>query len=93
MTTPANELPLSMAGTGGYAVLGPDEERRARYQRIAQREIEATRIERFEIPARDGLGVAVEAGRVLRIACADGPQVADFIAFNAHDRHCQIKWA
>lgn len=85
MTTPANELPLSMAGTGGYAVLGPDEERRARYQRIAQREIEATRIERFEIPARDGLGCAVEAGRVLRIACADGPQVADFIVFNAHD--------
>ena len=85
MTTTGSESPLSMAGTGGYAVLGPDAERRARYERIARREIEATVIDRFEIPAREGRGFIVETGRVLRITCADGPQVADFIIFNAQD--------
>ena len=76
---------LSMAGTGGYAVLGPDAERRAHYDRIARREIGVTVIEQFEIPARHGRGFVVETGRVLRIACAEGPQVADFIVFNAED--------
>ncbi len=85
MTTSGSESPLSMAGTGGYAVLGPGAERRARYERIARREIEATVIDRFEIPAREGRGFVVETGRVLRITCADGPQVADFIVFNADD--------
>ncbi len=83
--TGSNDAPLSIAGTGGYAVLGPDEERRARYDRIARREVELASLERFEIAARDGRGFVVEAGQVLRIACADGPQVADFIVFNADD--------
>ncbi len=85
MTTTGSESPLSIAGTGGYAVLGPDEERRARYQRIARREIDLVGLDSFEIPAREGRGFVVETGRVLRITCADGPQVADFIAFNAQD--------
>lgn len=85
MTNTEGESPLSMAGTGGYAVLGPDEERRARYERIARRKIDLTTIDRFEIPAREGRGFVVEAGLVLRIACVDGPQVADFIVFNSQD--------
>ncbi len=83
--TASDGQPLSMAGTGGYAVLGPDAERHARYERIARREVELVRLERFEIAAREGLGFVVETGRVLRIACADGPQVADCSVFNAND--------
>ncbi len=52
MTTTPNDGPLSMAGTGGYAALGPDAPRRAHYDRVARREIAATVIDRFEIPAR-----------------------------------------
>jgi uncharacterized protein YcgI (DUF1989 family) len=85
MVATGEETPLSIAGTGGYAVLGPDEERRARYQRIANREIDLVEIESFEIPAREGSGFVVETGKVLRIACDHGPQVADFIVFNAQD--------
>ena len=85
MATIGKETPLSMAGTGGHAELGPNEEQRARYQRIADRETGLVEFESFEIPAREGRGFIVEAGRVLHIACPDGPQVADFIVFNAHD--------
>ena len=85
MTTTESQSPLSIAGTGGYAVLGPDEERLARYEGIARREIEAIVIDCFDIPAREGRGFMVEAGRVLRITCAEGPQVADFIVFNTDD--------
>ena len=85
MATTRKETPLSIAGTGGYATLGPDEEQRSRYEWIARRETERTELESFEIPARAGRGFIVETGRILRIACAEGPQVADFIVFNAED--------
>ena len=85
MAATGNDTPLSMAGTGGYAKLGPDEEQRARYECIARRETRLVELKNFEIPAREGRGFIVETGRILRIACADGPQVADFIVFNADD--------
>ena len=53
MAPTETETPLSIAGTGGYAVLGPDEAQRARYQRIANREIDLVELEHFEIPARE----------------------------------------
>ncbi len=83
--TESDGTPLSIAGTGGYAVLGPDAERWEHYERIARREVEVVGLDRFEVPAREGLGFMVETGRVLRITCAHGPQVADFIVFNATD--------
>ncbi|MDE0058847.1 MAG: urea carboxylase-associated family protein [Defluviicoccus sp.] len=81
----AGRATLSMAGTGGYAALGPDAALSARYRRIARREVATTVVERFEIPAREGRGFAVAAGQVLRIGCPEGPQVADFIVFSADD--------
>jgi uncharacterized protein YcgI (DUF1989 family) len=81
-----------MAGTGGYAKLGPDDAARARHGRIASGNIGRTFIEGFEIPAREGRGFIVAAGRVLRLACAHGPQVADFIVFNAND-HGERFWS
>ena len=92
MTTGNDERPLSMAGTGGYATLGPDAATRARHRRIAALEVDRSLLEAFEIPAREGRGFVVETGRVLRLACAQGPQVADFIVFNAND-HGERFWS
>lgn len=37
------------------------------------------------IPARHGKAYVVEQGQILRVACPEGSQVADFIAFNKDD--------
>ncbi len=76
---------LSMAGTGGYATLGPDGERRALYRRIATGDIDRESVAKIDVPARTGRCIRVDQGHVLRVACPQGRQVADCIVFNAGD--------
>ena len=79
------EKPLSMAGLKGYASLGPGAAKRERHRALAAGEIGRRAIERITIAARTGVAVRIVKGQILRIACSQGPQVADFIAFNADD--------
>jgi len=52
------------------------------YGRIAQRVDERTLVERFVVPIRSGRAWPVDAGHLCRIVVTDGPQVADFNAWN-----------
>ena len=78
-------LPPSIAGTGGYAALGPSDADQEYHRRIATHEVPRALAEAFEIPARSGQAFVVQRGQVLRITCGQGPQVADFIVFNRDD--------
>lgn len=79
------ETPLSIAGTEGYAKLGPDPAAQVNYRDIAAGTIPRKVIGNFQIPARSGLAFRVGQGQVLRVCCESGPQVADFIVFNDQD--------
>jgi uncharacterized protein YcgI (DUF1989 family) len=39
----------------------------------------------FIIPARTGKAFPLMAGKIVRVSCVEGPQVADMIVFNLHD--------
>jgi hypothetical protein len=49
-------------------------------------------VETLSIPARHGRAVILDQGQILRVACPEGPQVADFIVFNRDDPDEQF-WA
>lgn len=60
-------------------------ERRRFYDRLHEVVASATPVEKFVIPARTGRAWPVRAGQVCRIVAIDGPQVADFNAWNLHN--------
>jgi uncharacterized protein len=83
MSTP-NEpsKPLSIAGTKG-SPLRLTEAQRAACAQIAERP--RKHLQAIDIPARTGKAFVVKQGRILRVTCPEGPQVADFNAFGKDD--------
>jgi uncharacterized protein YcgI (DUF1989 family) len=77
-----NNPPPSMAGVEGFprdaALTGSRYAETARGQprQLAQS---------FIIPARTGKAFPLMAGKIVRVSCVEGPQVADMIVFNLHD--------
>ncbi len=74
--------PLSIAGTKGSPLRLSDAQR-AVYAQIAQQP--RKHVQTIDIPARTGKAFVVEQGRILRVTCNEGPQVADFNAFAKDD--------
>ncbi len=58
---------------------------RQRYGRLASRTEKRSLIERFIVPIRSGKAWPVRAGQLCRIVVVEGPQVADFNAWNLHN--------
>ena len=79
--------PLSMAGLGG-SPLAQNDEHRAQYAAISKRP--RTHVRTIDIAPRTGEAFEVEQGKVLRITCSEGPQVADFNAFGKGDTREQF---
>src|SRR6266496_1749220 len=52
------------------------------YDRLAQQTPSRTLVERFIVPMRSGRAWPVRAGQLFRIVAVEGPQVADFNAWN-----------
>ena len=73
---------LSVAGTKGSPLRLTDAQR-ASYEAIARRPRDS--LKTIPIPARTGRAFTVEKGQIVRVACVDGPQVADFNAFGKDD--------
>jgi uncharacterized protein YcgI (DUF1989 family) len=92
MATKPGDKTLSMAGVGGFAAQGPDQQRLRFHQAVASGEVERRKVDQFTIKARTGRGFLVPRGQVMRLCCADGPQVGDMIVFNADD-HSETFWA
>src|SRR5262249_14044496 len=80
----ANEssTPLSISGTRGSPLRLTDAQRAA-YAKIAKRP--RKHLQTIDIAARTGQAFVVEQGRILRVTCNEGPQVADFNAFGRDD--------
>jgi uncharacterized protein YcgI (DUF1989 family) len=55
------------------------------YGRLAERTEKRTLVERFVVPKRSGKAWPVRAGQLCRIVVVEGPQVADFNAWNLHN--------
>lgn len=55
------------------------------YGRLAERTDQRTLLDRFIIPIRSGKAWPVRAGQLCRIVVVEGPQVADFNAWNLHN--------
>jgi len=52
------------------------------YDRLAGQTASRTLVERFIVPMRSGRAWPVRAGQLFRIVAVEGPQVADFNAWN-----------
>ena len=52
------------------------------YDRLASETAARTLVERFVVPIRSGRAWPVKAGQLFRIVAVEGPQVADFNAWN-----------
>ncbi|MFW6075333.1 MAG: urea carboxylase-associated family protein, partial [Chloroflexota bacterium] len=75
--------------TMGWTYL-PDDESRLPfdedfYRRLALHTGDRGLIDEFTVPIRSGRAWPVKAGQICRITCIDGPQVADFNAWNLHN--------
>lgn len=84
----SSTAPPSVAGTTGYGSkmpLRPTPEELVTYRRLADDVARRSLICEDVIPARHGRAYIVEKGQILRVSCPEGPQVADFIAFNKND--------
>jgi hypothetical protein len=55
------------------------------YKKIASPATRRKEIADIYIPKETGKAFRVNKGHILRVECCDGPQVADFNAFSAHD--------
>ena len=55
------------------------------YGRLAEQTAQRTLIEEFVVPIRSGRAWEVRAGQLCRIVVVEGPQVADFNAWNLHN--------
>ena len=55
------------------------------YEQLAQETDSRELLEQYTVPPRSGKAWQVEAGQLCRIVVVEGPQVADFNAWNRHD--------
>jgi uncharacterized protein YcgI (DUF1989 family) len=76
---------MSTAGQQSIRPQDPTPVEAARYARIVQDEASRRKVLDHYIPRETGFAFTVSCGRVLRVICCDGPQVADFNAFCATD--------
>jgi uncharacterized protein YcgI (DUF1989 family) len=76
--------PPSIAGTSGYPTAAK-EAAASRAETLSKGVSSRPLVTSAVIPAREGRAFRVAEGQVLRVRCAEGPQVADLIAFNADD--------
>jgi len=58
---------------------------RAFYDRLARETSQRTPVDQFTVPIRSGKAWPVLAGQLCRIVAIEGPQVADFNAWNLHN--------
>lgn len=83
----------SIGGTAGLSAKSgfrSDAAEQARYRELAQ--APRRTVLQGVIAPRHGMAYVLEQGQILRVACPEGPQVADFIAFNKDDATEQF-WA
>jgi len=80
----ASAAPPSIAGSSGYPTASK-EAVLARCETLSTGVSARPLVMSTQIPAREGRAFRVGEGQVLRVRCAEGPQVADLIAFNADD--------
>ena len=93
MTNQKNsERPHSIAGTSGYPPLEGVEKKSDFYKGLYENEDKRRIIQNVIIPSKTGKGFIVEKGQILRVTCIEGPQVADFLAFNKNDSYEKF-WA
>ena len=58
---------------------------KAYYVRLAQEPDRRKKLRALVVPRLSGKAFIVEKGEILRVICTEGPQVADFNAFNKED--------
>jgi uncharacterized protein YcgI (DUF1989 family) len=58
---------------------------RAFYDRLARETEQRSPVDQFTVPIRSGKAWPVRAGQICRIVAIEGPQVADFNAWNLHN--------
>ncbi len=58
---------------------------RALYERLARETTRRSQVDSFTVPIRSGKAWPVLAGQICRIIAIEGPQVADFNAWNLHN--------
>ena len=81
-----------MGETSGYSISTTDERLRKLHRRLAEDPAARTLSRELTVPAQKGKAFIVETGQILRVSCPEGPQVADFNAFN-RDRPRQMFWS
>lgn len=69
-------------GPQSYALLHLSEDERRFYQRLAEDPALRGKVSDLVIPARTGKAFTVDKGQILRVACNEDTQVADFDVFN-----------
>ena len=62
-----------------------DEIDHAHYAKLAESVAARSLVDEIEVPRISGRAFIVAAGQILRVICTEGPQVADFNAFNKDD--------
>jgi uncharacterized protein YcgI (DUF1989 family) len=76
----------------GYLVSGIDGERRRYFEQLASDQSRRKLVTELTVPAQRGRAFVVGKDQILRITCTEGPQVADFNAFNRHEPR-QMFWS
>ena len=69
-------------GPQSYALLHLGEDALRFYKQLAEEVTGRQNVDAFVVPARTGKAFTVEQGQVLRVACHEDTQVADFDVFN-----------
>jgi uncharacterized protein YcgI (DUF1989 family) len=81
-----------MSPYAGYKFSGATQEHRALLCRLASDPSARKTVKEVVVPARRGRALIVEKHQILRVTCTEGPQVADFNAFNRNDPR-QMFWS
>ena len=84
MTTEPHVTPPPY-GPKSYELLHLGEDELRYYKSLADNPALRSKVNEFVVPARTGKGFTVEKGQLLRIACHEDSQVADFDVFNRHN--------
>ena len=74
-----------MSSAVSYEYPRIDQTRKAYYQRLAQDQNSRRLVHELQVPRLGGRAFVVEKNHVLRVTAIEGPQVADFNAFNKND--------
>ncbi|HZT52411.1 MAG TPA: urea carboxylase-associated family protein [Stellaceae bacterium] len=81
-----------MTETSGYSYPRIEPSDKAYYIRLAEEPEKRRLVRELVVPRLGGKGFVVERGQILRVICSEGPQVADFNAFNRDD-HKEWFWS